>query len=86
MNSPTDPLQAQYDGIPVPCYTWRFDGGDFVLERANRAAFARSQGSLEPLFGRRRGDLYPDWPEVAEDFAHAFGELVLSNSHERPPQ
>ena len=47
MNSPTDPLQAQYDGIPVPCYTWRFDGDDFVLERANRAALERAEGALD---------------------------------------
>jgi diguanylate cyclase (GGDEF)-like protein/PAS domain S-box-containing protein len=74
MISPTDPLQAQYDGIPVPCYTWRFEGGDFVLERANRAAFERADGSLAPLLGRRLGEIYPDWPEVTEDFALAFRE------------
>ncbi len=74
MNMPTDLLQAQYDGIPVPCYTWRLDGDDFVLERANRAAYERAEGSLQALLGRRLGEIYPDWPEIAEDFALAFEE------------
>src|SRR4051812_26534045 len=46
MASEPDPLQAQYDGIPVPCYTWRREGEDFVLERANQAAFERGDGQL----------------------------------------
>jgi diguanylate cyclase (GGDEF)-like protein/PAS domain S-box-containing protein len=79
MNSPTDPLQAQYDGIPVPCYTWRFDGDDFVLERANRAAFERAEGALDSVLGRRLGEVYPNWPEITEDFALAFGERRTVN-------
>jgi diguanylate cyclase (GGDEF)-like protein/PAS domain S-box-containing protein len=35
-------LQAQYDGIPVPCFTWRREAGTFVLDRVNRAAHASS--------------------------------------------
>ena len=26
------------------------------------------------MIGRRLGEIYPDWPEIAEDFALAFGE------------
>src|SRR3954468_19734753 len=60
MTDEPDPLQAQYDGIPVPCYTWRADGDGFVLERANRAAYERSGDQLEPLIGRRLEAVYPD--------------------------
>ena len=64
-----DPLQAQYDGIPVPCYTWRADGQGFILERANRAAFENGRGRLEPLIrGRLRGrDLHA--PDIVRDVA-----------------
>src|SRR3954451_1152804 len=66
-----DPLQAQYDGIPVPCYTWRRDGDGFLLERANRAAFEQAGGRLEPLLGRRAADVYADRPDIAQDMADA---------------
>jgi diguanylate cyclase (GGDEF)-like protein/PAS domain S-box-containing protein len=74
MNSPTDPLQAQFDGIPVPCYAWRSEDGDFVLERANRAAHERADGRLRELIGRRVGEVYPDRPEIGEDLARALEE------------
>src|SRR5215207_4467532 len=74
MNSPTDPLQAQFDGIPVPCYAWRSKDGDFVLERANRAAYERADGRLPGLIGWRLPDIYPDRPDIAADVARALAE------------
>jgi len=64
--SEPDPLQAQYDGIPVPCYTWRLHGDDFRLERANRAAFERADGRLEALIGRRLDQVFPDGDPIAD--------------------
>jgi EAL domain-containing protein (putative c-di-GMP-specific phosphodiesterase class I)/GGDEF domain-containing protein/PAS domain-containing protein len=69
-----DPLQAQLDGIPVPCYTWLADRGDFVLERANRAAFDLARDTLAPLLGARVGDVYPDRPDIAEDLERCLRE------------
>src|SRR6201991_1102555 len=69
-----DPLQAQYDGIPVPCYTWRHADGDFVLERANRAAYERTEGQLQQFLGRRLGDIYPDRPDIADDLSKTLRE------------
>ena len=74
MNSPTDPLQAQFDGIPVPCYSWRANDGDFVLERANRAAHERAEGLLQDLIGRRVADVYPERPDIGADLARALAE------------
>src|SRR5690242_7070834 len=74
MTDEPDPLQAQYDGIPVPCYTWRADGDGCVLERANRAAYERAGGRLEPLIGRRFEAVYPDRPDIAQDIATSLRE------------
>src|SRR3954469_15529285 len=74
MTDEPDPLQAQYDGIPVPCYTWRADGDGFVLERANRAAYERSGDQLEPLIGRRLEAGYPDRSDIAGDVATSLRE------------
>jgi diguanylate cyclase (GGDEF)-like protein/PAS domain S-box-containing protein len=61
-----DALQAQYDGIPVPCYTWRPEGGEFVLERANRAADERTGGRITGLLGRTARELFPDSPILGD--------------------
>ena len=74
MISPTDPLQAQFDGIPVPCYTWRAEQGDFVLERANRAAHEQTEGRMGDLIGRRVDEVYPDRPDIGSDIARALAE------------
>ena len=65
----------------MPCYTWRFDGDDFVLERANRAAYERAEGALRALIGRRLRDIYPDRPDIAADLARALAERT-----DRPPR
>jgi diguanylate cyclase (GGDEF)-like protein/PAS domain S-box-containing protein len=71
MRHPADPLQAQYDGIPVPCFTWRKDG-EFRLERANRAALEQAGGLLEPLIGKRVAEIYPDHAELAGHLENAL--------------
>jgi diguanylate cyclase (GGDEF)-like protein/PAS domain S-box-containing protein len=72
-HSEDDRLQAQYDGIPVPCYTWRAVDGEFVLERANRAADERTGGRIQGLLGRTARDLFPDSP-IQEALARCLRE------------
>jgi diguanylate cyclase (GGDEF)-like protein/PAS domain S-box-containing protein len=69
-----DPLQAQFDGIPVPCYTWLYDGAEFVLERANRAAYERADGYVKSLIGRRFAEVFPDRPDIGEDLMRTLRE------------
>jgi diguanylate cyclase (GGDEF)-like protein/PAS domain S-box-containing protein len=71
--SEDDRLQAQYDGIPVPCYTWRAAGAEFVLERANRAADERTGGRIHGLLGRTARDLFPGSP-IQDDLARCLRE------------
>src|SRR3954454_304784 len=74
MTDEPDPLQAQYDGIPVPCYTWRPDGDGFVLERANRAAHERFGGHLAALIGGGLHAVDPHPPPIAGDLATSMAE------------
>ena len=74
MTHESDPLQAQYDGIPVPCYTWLAQDGGLVLERANREAHERMGPSLRTLLGRRVEDVFPDRPDIGRDLATALAE------------
>ena len=72
MASEPDPLQAQYDGIPVPCYTWRRADDDFVLERANQAAFELGDGHLETLIGMRFAEVYAHRPDIEADLTETL--------------
>src|SRR4029453_9656773 len=63
----TDPMQAQFDGVPVPCYVWHRDDGTFVLERANRAAYEMTGPRLDEVIGRTVSEVFANQPEVAAD-------------------
>jgi signal transduction histidine kinase len=60
-----------FDTLPIPTYTWRRDGDDFVLESYNRAADAASKRDAANYVGRRARDIYADEPEILADFERA---------------
>lgn len=78
MSSEPDPMQAQFDGIPVPCYVWHRNDGVFVLERANRAAYDMTGARLDQILGRSASEVFAHQPEVASDLerVHQTGEPV----------
>ena len=73
-----DPLQAQYDGIPVPCYTWRREEDGFILERANRAAHELRPGRLERSIGAPATEIHRQRPDIVADLESALrgGEIL----------
>ncbi len=82
-----DRLPAQYDGIPVPCYTWRRVGAELVLERANHAAVEFSEGAIGNLIGRTASDLYAERPAILADFERCWTErrtVRREMEHTRP--
>jgi len=60
-------LRAQYDSIPIPTYTWRWNGEDFVLEDYNRAAAAITRNNIRRFLGQTASEFFPDHPELARD-------------------
>jgi signal transduction histidine kinase len=67
-------FKAQYKGMPLPTYTWRMDKtkGDFVLVDYNDAANEFSQGYAAKILGTTLRELYPNRPEVEEDFRACY--------------
>lgn len=67
-------LLAQFKGIPLPTYSWRKVGEEFVLLDFNDAATTCSGGRISSLLGTTARALYPDRPDIVEDFARCVRE------------
>jgi hypothetical protein len=60
--------QELFRKIPIPTYTWRRQGEDFVLVAYNEAASLITDGKIASLVGVRLQDLYADSSEMLRDF------------------
>jgi len=67
-------LRAQYRGIPVPTFTWKKSGDDFVLADYNRAAEDFTKGLIPKFVGRTVRDLYRDRPDIIQIMAVSFAQ------------
>jgi len=62
-------FKAQYKGFPIPAYSWRKVGDDFVLVDFNDAAHEFTHGSVGALLGKKATELWPEEPVVVETMA-----------------
>ncbi len=60
-------FEAQYQGIPVPTFTWQQKEGDFVLVNYNRAAIALTDGKVAEYVGKPASEMYQDRPDILRD-------------------
>lgn len=60
-------LRAQYDGIPLPTFTWVKNGNDLILADYNRAADTVTQGKTADFVGISATVFFQDQPELLED-------------------
>jgi PAS domain S-box-containing protein len=67
-------FRAQYRNLPLPTYTWRRVGDDFVLVDHNDAAYRYTEGFISELLGTRTADLLSEWPGYAEMIERCFLE------------
>jgi PAS domain S-box-containing protein len=70
-------LRAQYQGHPVPTYTWQYRDGDMVLVDCNRAAEAVTDGHIRDLLGVTLSELYADRPHLRERIWRCYHEQSL---------
>jgi len=65
-------LRAQYLSIPIPTYTWRKQGEDFILVDFNKASEDFTSGHISHYVGRRAQDLYRTRHDIIYDFKRCF--------------
>ncbi len=67
-------LRAQYKGIPIPTYSWRKVGDDFVLIDYNHAAELNSNGRMAQFMSKPAREIFKDRPQVLADFSRCYNE------------
>ena len=67
-------LRAQYRGIPIPTFTWKKSGDDFVLADYNQAVEDFTHGLIPKFVGRTINDLYHDRPDIIRDITVAYAQ------------
>ncbi len=61
-----------FKALPVPTYTFRKEGGSFVLQDYNDAAIKMTRGHVADDVGKRADDFLKDRPRILEDLDKCF--------------
>ncbi len=69
-----DRLRNQYQGFPVPTYTWRKTNEGFRLIDYNQAAEKITRGRIRELVGTDADTLFAGAPDIARDIAHCYNQ------------
>ncbi len=72
-------FKTQYQSIPVPTYTWKKTGDDFVFMDCNDKAMEETGGKISSKFGIKFTDMYPGWKDGLEDMKRCFREKKTVN-------
>ncbi|MRR38618.1 PAS domain-containing protein, partial [bacterium] len=67
-------FRAQYRGIPIPTFTWKKTGDDFVLVDYNKATEEFTRGLIPQFMGRTLTDIYGDRPDIIQIIAVSFAQ------------
>ena len=67
-------FRAQYEGIPIPTYTWQKCGDDVVLIDYNTAATAITRGAVRDFVGMRAAEMYRHRPDIVNDLSQCLAE------------
>ncbi|MEN6447699.1 MAG: PAS domain-containing protein [Syntrophaceae bacterium] len=65
-------LRAQYRGIPLPTFTWKRAGQDFVLVDYNRATEDFTRGLIAKFLGKTSSEVYRDRPDIIQDISSSY--------------
>lgn len=70
-------FKAQYKGIPVPTFSWRKTGDDFVLADYNDAAEKITKGKVVNVIGAKASEIFNETPEIIAEFNRCFDEKTV---------
>ncbi|MDP8255351.1 MAG: PAS domain S-box protein [Candidatus Alcyoniella australis] len=60
-------MRRIYNSLPLPTFTWRWAGDEFVLTDFNEAAREATQGKIAEYIGITADKLYEDLPELVRE-------------------
>jgi len=69
--------KAQYQGSPIPTFTWQKYGDDFVLVNFNDAAQGITLGKASEFVGSAATQLYQDNPEIVANIRRCHQERII---------
>ncbi len=67
-------FRSQYEGIPLPTYSWQLTGDDFVLIDCNDAAREITHGGIVKFLGKTAREIFPDRPDIVEEMWRSYKE------------
>jgi PAS domain S-box-containing protein len=67
-------LRAQYNGNPIPTYTWQKQGDEFILTDFNDSAKTFTNGQMDSFLGRQASDMYKSRHEILVNMQRCFDE------------
>jgi PAS domain S-box-containing protein len=70
-------FKAQYKNNPLPTYSWKRVGEEFVLADYNTAGEEMSQGRIARFLGQKLSEYCSDRPDIIADFARCFAEQTV---------
>jgi len=65
-------LKAQYQGSPIPTFTWQKKGENFELVDYNNAAKVATKGEALKFLGKTANEMYQDRLEILQDIHRCF--------------
>ena len=70
-------FRSLFDAVPVPTYTWQWDGEDFILCDFNEMAVSFTDGNIANLVGIKAKKMYSDNDPVLQDFETCFHQKSI---------
>ncbi len=67
-------LRAQYNGNPIPTYTWQKQGDEFILKDFNDSAKTFTNGQRDSFLGRQASEMYKSRQEILGNLQRCFDE------------
>src|SRR5208283_620127 len=65
-------LRAQYNGNPIPTYTWQKQGDEFILKDFNDSAKTFTNGQRDSFLGRQASEMYKSRQEILGNLQRCF--------------
>jgi PAS domain S-box-containing protein len=70
-------LRAQYNGNPIPTFTWQKQGDEFILQDFNDSAKTLTSGQTKTFLGRQASEMYKGRQEILVNLQRCFDEKII---------